>query len=94
MGSESHYMSLRSLAASQVGSWDSWNWMTGWWFVAIFYFPIYWVAFIIPNDFHSYFFRGVAKNHQPDELAIGPLGVATGIPIGIAWQRVPCKARN
>ena len=40
--------------------------MAGWWFGCHFLFShSYWVAVIIPID-ELIFFRGVAKNHQPD----------------------------
>ena len=37
--------------------------ISGWWFVAIFYFPINIGLLIIPTD-KLIFFRGVARNHQ------------------------------
>ena len=40
--------------------------------VAMFYFPIYWVAFIIPID-GPYFSEGW-PNHQPVEVAMVSIG--------------------
>ena len=36
--------------------------------VAIFYFPIYWVAFIIPIDEVNHFSEGFFPNHQAEDV--------------------------
>jgi hypothetical protein len=46
-----------------------WDLMAAWWFGTFFNFSNSVGKFIIPTD-EVMFFRGVAKNHQPDKYGL------------------------